>query len=863
VLGTSVGPYRVLAKLGSGGMGEVFLCHDARLQRKVALKRLTSAEPEIAQSNILREARAVARLTHPHIASVYDVLEHDGHAFIVMEYVEGESLRSRLQRQALTADETIAIGRQLAAALAAAHAQGVIHRDLKPSNIQLRPDGTVKVLDFGVAKVVPRFEATDEPTTVDQKSREQSDMPGTPMYMAPEQLIGGQVDVRSDVYSLGVVLFEMATGRRPFAETHAAALAVAISTSPPPPPDAIDPRVPRRLSTVIVKALQREPFNRYQTAGELGAALDELIEPTTREVVDVREALRPRRHWTVAVLAVMLATAAVIAWRFAMPPPAPPVVAILPVDNPTQEPQAAHLGAAIASVVADNIRAVEPFRVVPREAAVDFAHNRQDLTAAKGKLAATHVLDLTIASLTPTPRLVVRLSRTEPPSVEWQDTITGEAVQLEQAVVDGVARALTSGRRSIRLTADAENRLRRLPTKNAMAMTAYVEAQALMDRNDIPANVTDAIDRLQQAVNADHSFAPGYAALGSALLLRYERTRDASLIDRANTAIETALRLDSQLSASQYAFGYSQYATGRREAAIAALQRAIALDPDNDGAHRLLGWRLYANQGRMDEAVAELQRAVAIRPDSFENFYRMGTVFYVAARYGEAVDAYRRATELQPRRADVYTNLGAAYHMLGDVKQAMGNYEHAIGLGVGDAQAFGNLAVTYFFNGRYEDALRTALEALRRDPNRASLQRDLGDYYAKVGRTHEARAAYTRAIELSRTLVEVNPRDTMAIMSIALCEAHLGDKLAADRHAAEALTLSPEDREVQMRAAKTYVLLGNTDAAYEHLRLAVERGYPAQLARDDPELTALTSSPAFETAVTAGLRARARASAPR
>jgi tetratricopeptide (TPR) repeat protein len=390
-------------------------------------------------------------------------------------------------------------------------------------------------------------------------------------------------------------------------------------------------------------------------------------------------------------------------------------------------------------------------------------------------------------------------------------------------------------------------------------MTAYVESQALLDRSDVAANATEAIDRLQHAIDADVNFALGYAALGSALLTRYERTRDATLIDRARAAVSSALRLDAELSAAQYASGYLQYVIGRREAAIASLQRAIALDPDNDAAHRLLGWRLYANQARMDEAVAELRLAVKIRPDSFDNFYRLGNVLYLAGRYQDAVDAFRRATELQPRRADAYTNLGAAYHMLGDVNQAIGNYEHAVGLGAGDAQAYGNLAVSYFFGGRYADALRSGLEAVRRDPNRHSLQRDLGDYYAQLGRTREARTAYTRAIELAQESFAVNPRDALAVMTISLCKAHLGDRFAADRRTAEALTLSPEDRDVQIRSAKVYILLGNTNAALEHLRLAVERGYPPQLVRDDPELTVLKSSPEFETAVTAGLRARAGA----
>ena len=434
-------------------------------------------------------------------------------------------------------------------------------------------------------------------------------------------------------------------------------------------------------------------------------------------------------------------------------------------------------------------------------------------------------------------------------------------MRIEDALVEGVARALTTGRRPIVLRAEERARLRALPTRSDAAMMAYVESQALLTRSDIATNVTQAIDRLQQAVDADKNFALGYAALGAALLTRYERTRDATMIDRATAAVSSALRIDAELSAAQYASGYLQYVIGRREAAIASLQRAIALDPDNDTAHRLLGWRLLASQARMDGAVAELRLAVKIRPDSFENHYRLGTLLYLAGRYQDAVDAYRKATELQPRRADAYTNLGAAYHMLGDVNQALGNYVHAVELGAGDAMAYGNLAVLYFWNGRYEDALRTALEAARRDPARASFQRDLGDYYAKLGRTREARLAYTRAIDLARQAYAVNPRDAVAVMTIALCEAHLGDRLAAEHHVAEALSLSPEDRDIQMRSAKAYVVLGNQAAALPHLRMAIEQGYPPQLVRDDPELKPLKASPAFENAVAAGLRARARAGA--
>jgi tetratricopeptide (TPR) repeat protein len=861
----NVGPYEIIEKLGSGGMGEVFLCHDARLQRRVALKCLTRTELGTEEADVLREARAAARLTHPHIASVYDVLEHDGRAFIVMEYVEGESLRTRLQRGTLSADQSIAIGRQLASALAAAHAQGVIHRDLKPSNVQVMPNGTVKVLDFGVAKIIPRLDTvTDAPTTTPTTGpRNRLDSPGTPVYMAPEQLISGRADTRSDIYSLGIVMFEMVTGRRPYVEMDAVALAVAMSTSPPPPPDAIDPRVPRRLSSVIVKALQREPFNRYQTAEEFGAALDELVEPTTREVARAqwdrgRRSIRPLIIAAATMLT--LAVAGALLWRFGRNnanATVTPVLAILPVDNPTGDPQATYLGDAIASFVASNFRAAGGVKVVSRGSTIAFNRTRTDIQGLKRQLAADYVLDLTMMAAKPTPEMAARFQRSDRASPEWQQTFSGDVVATERSLVERVGRGLSEHSRNT--TPNANWIVRPLPTTNGNAVVIYSEARALLERTDVPASLTRAVERLQAATAADPSFALGHATLATALLTQWERLRDPALIDRATPEVTAALRLDPDSSAAHYASGMLQYITGRRDGAVQSLRRAIELDPDADEPHRLLGWRLLSPQGRTDEAVAELREAVRIRPDSFENYYRLGNVLYLAGRHREAVDAYRTATELQPKRADVFTNLGAAYHMLGDVDQALGNYQHAITLGAGDALAYSNLAYNYFLAGRYPEALAAALEAVKRDSTRASLQADLGEYYKRVGNTRAARAAYTKAIELAERSQAVDPRDASAVVLIAGCEANLGRRVEAERRVAEALTLGPSDRNVLLSSAKVYTLLGDTARAFENLRGAIEHGLNPQLARRDPELAPIRRSPEFESAIAAGMRDRERA----
>jgi serine/threonine protein kinase len=309
--GTRIGPYVILDRIGRGGMGQVFLGSDPRLQRKVALKcvirSLTGSSDRTLR--ILHEARAAARVNHPNVATVHDVVEHENRAFIVMEYVEGETLSSRLKRERLTIEQTIAIGRQLASALAAAHAKGVVHRDLKPGNVQLTPDGTAKVLDFGIANA-PRATLTASTTATTQggvQTTVRTRHPGTPPYMSPEQLLGRVVDARSDLYSLGVVLCEMATGQRLFTDADPLLIVVAQARGVPRA-DTIDRRVPRALADVIEKALAIDVRARFQTAAEVASALA-VVE---RQLEKRREPLRRRLARGAVALAIAPVVFAII-----------------------------------------------------------------------------------------------------------------------------------------------------------------------------------------------------------------------------------------------------------------------------------------------------------------------------------------------------------------------------------------------------------------------------------------------------------------------------------------------------------------------------------------------------------------------
>jgi TolB-like protein/predicted Ser/Thr protein kinase len=563
MIGSAVGPYQVLEELGAGGMGDVFLGYDTRLQRRVALKCLTP-QADDQEAQIFREARAAARLNHPNIAAVYDVIEHDHRAFIVMEYVDGENLAQRLERDRLPIEQVRRIARQIALALIAAHEQGVVHRDLKPANIHLTRDGSIKVLDFGVAKLIPAIAVSaDADTGQPVSGAPAGGSPGTPIYMAPEQLFDRPVDARCDIYSAGVVLFELATGRRPYLETDAVALALAITAGPAPAAHTIDPGVPLDLSDTIARALEREPGRRFESARDFARALAATEDaPTTRGGDNVAidrtradvVATGWRRFWkpalaTALLLVVGAAARDPIVARFGLSRvrllrsaavSKPLVLAILPVGNPTLDPQGEFLGAGIRSAVAGNFRAIGGITVLPRTDTASYRKERVDVAGLQHDLGATHVIDLSLVAVKPTPRLEARLYQAGGAKVEWEDTIEGDPLSIERTVLNDLARALETSALPRVFTADEWTRIQRLPTTSGAAFAAYSEAIALVARDPVE-NAGREIALLQVATEIDPRFAIAWATLGHAWWDKYQRDKDPALASNAIAAVQAAI----------------------------------------------------------------------------------------------------------------------------------------------------------------------------------------------------------------------------------------------------------------------------------------------------------------------------------
>ena len=863
--GASIGPYRILRKLGEGGMGTVYLAHDARLGRDVALKSVLrrGADTATPRERLLREARAAAGLTHPNIAGVYDVVEADGDAYIVMEYVDGESLASRLQHGPMATADITAVGAQLADALAAAHRRGVVHRDLKPGNIQLAPGGAVKVLDFGIARATaptgsPTIETVAQPVLTTPGA-----VIGTPAYMSPEQIEGKPVGPPSDIFSLGIVLFEMLTGERPFGGGDPLSLAVAIVSAPTPDVRALAPKAPPALAEVVLAALDKDPAKRpaaavvHATLAAMtrdSAAGAELPTAAVRQPRIARAARVPRRWLPIVAGAVLAVTVA--GWpavRYLLhrtAPPVPAVVAILPPTYVGDEADLEAVGAGVSSVLAGNLSLIPGVTLVSRASTAPYTGaRRQDLLKVGRDLGASFILDLSLRRAATGVRVNAKLWRRSQAASPWTRSYEDDALNVQREVVDGVVAALSEAGaiRTGSLTPAIRARLLRLPTPSSEAFDTYARARSLLDRRDVAGNRERAVILFEAAVAKDPRFALGYAGLTDAYAAMYQATKDVAWVNKAGDAATRALAIDGDQAAVRYSLASLRFATGQPAEAVNQLRLAIALQPENDDAHRLLG-RILAEQGKVDEGVAEVRQAIGLRPEYGGHYFMLGFILYNAGRYREALEAYRRVTELQPDFAGGFEMLGTTYHVLGQAQQAIGYYEHAVRLGP-SATAYANLGYFYYVGGRFTDALTAYQEALARDPRSPETLRNLGDVYARLGQADRARASYEHAVVLLNQMLQVNRQDASAIALLALLEAKLGHAAQAERHAAEAIVLAPNDSETMVKNAEVAALLGRADAAMEHLAQAVAHGYQAGLLRDNDELATLRSRPDFREMV--------------
>ena len=846
--GASVGPYEVIELLGTGGMSQVYLAQDTRLKRRVALKCLLSSKQatEERRARIMQEARAAGRIMHSNVAAIHDVIDDGDRVFIVMEYVEGESLARCIKRGALPVDRVVAIGRQLTTALGAAHDQGVVHRDLKPANVQLTRDGSAKVLDFGVAQAVSigsTSRAFDTMTTL--RTSVAGPGGGTPAYMSPEQVLGQPVDRRSDIFSLGVVLFEMATGRRPYAANNPLQLVTALSQRIRRADD-VDRRLPRGLCDVIAKALEVNRESRFESAPALDAAL-----VAVRRTLDRRRWAARRAHLLIGVAAVVLAAVAVFtglrtrqgAVGNATASISRPVVAVLPLDNLSGDPAKQYVGAGVAETLAMALSKIHQLTVVSSaevQAALRAGREPRKLARVLG---ASFLVDGSVQQSGDRLRLTLRLVRPDG-SVEWSeayDDSVGAVFKLQEAMAAALVRGVQ------RTTGIRQRQDLTIPSTTSVdALTTYWQGRSMLASAASPAQIAEAVAAFERVVAFDPGFALGYAGLAEALWTQYRESHDQLFARRALEAGLQALHLDADQPAVRVAVATIYEGMGQLDEAIESLNTTLALQPNNADAHRILG-RVYASRAHWDDAIREMQASVAARP-SWENYRDLGNLYFRLQRVPDAEDMFKRALDVDPNDSRSYVNLGALYASIPDNERALEYFKRANQIQP-QRRGYANIATISYRLGRFSEAVAAYKDALKLDPKSDITHGNLGDAYVRLGQRADAEREYRVARELSLDALGVNKRDAEILARVAAFEAKLGLAEAASGHIAQAQAIARDDVQIQYKRAVVEAQIGHTDRAIDELSRALDLGYSARNAAEDYDLVSLRSSQRFRSLV--------------
>ena len=691
--GQAIGPYAIIQRLGSGGMGDIYLAEDTRLGRKVALKALPSHFTKDLERvrRFQLEAKAASALSHPNIITIYEIGELDHLHYIAFEFIDGQTLRQRITTSPLTIAESLQIANSVAAALLAAHEAGIVHRDIKPENVMLRADGVVKVLDFGLAKLTEWKPVVSEASTLFQT--EQGIVMGTAPYMSPEQARGTGVDTRTDIWSLGVVIYEMVAGRQPFEAPTNSDVLVAILGREPVPLPRYRPEVPTELEWIIKKALRKDRDERYQTIRELVADLKNLsqrleFEETLERSLDTaesRQAIVTDRH----------------------PGKAIDSLAILPLQHNDPGPGTEYFSDGISESMINALSRLPELRVMAWSTVSQYRGRQMDPRRVGRELGVRAVL--TGRMMQTTDRLVIKVELVDVAdgSQLWADSYVckpSDVLDVETEIAGEISERLL-----LRLTSEEKEQLARRPTDNVDAYHSYLKGRYCWNKRT-DENVRKAIEYFRMAIDADPTYALAYVGLGDCYLILGSfgiatlAPKDA--FPKTREAIGRALEIDDTLAEAHCSLAYclANY-DWNWDASEREFKRALELKPGYAVAHHWYGFVYLAAFGRLDEAIAQIKSALELDPLSLPVGSNIGFLHYLARRYDEALAHFQRNLDMD--RSFVYTHwqMALGYEACGRYDEAIAKFQTAIDLSGTSTLPRALLARTYALADRKSEAL--------------------------------------------------------------------------------------------------------------------------------------------------------------
>jgi len=858
-LGSDFGTrYRIESLLGQGGMGRVYKAYDKDLDRTVAIKVVR--EGAIGQADALKrfkqELVLASKISHKNILRIHDMGEVGGVRFISMAYIQGKDLQHIIRENPkMPLERVLKFSQQIAEALAAAHAEGVVHRDLKPQNLLIGNDDQVFVCDFGLAK---SFEESAIGMT------RTGAFLGTPRYMSPEQVEGKPADQRADLYAFGLILYEMVTGDVPFTGESTLKVMYQRIQEKPKSPKLINAALPNWLVRVIMRCLERDPADRYQSAYEILADLQGSKTSSSSGVsrsgssiqIQLPEFASRRWVWVASgIVALMLLVSAGLFVRHLIttrstggggasvsgipPRSSGRFVAVLPIQVLGDSSQIGYVAQGVEEALSSKLFQLKDVRVTSSDEA-DKQDQKQPLTKIARNLGANYLVQGTLQGSGDRIRVTMRLQDALHDKRIWTkefDGVPTDLFTLEDQIYSDLVAAL-----DVSVTSDEVANAKARPTENGAAYDLYVHGRNALRGHDSK-SIQSALDYFEQALKADPKFALALTGVADASLRMYESKKDNFWTQKALTAAQAAEQINDKLPEVHTALGSAYIATGKYAEAITELKRAILLAPSSDEAYRRLGGA-YLASGDYPHAIEAFQKAIGLNSYFWVNQNALGVAYMQSADYPKALGAFQQVTVLAPDIQTGFENMGNVYAQQGKYPEAVTYFQKALQIEP-YYTTYSNLGSAYFFLKQYAQAVPMFEKAVELNPNDSSAAVNLGDAYRGAGQQDKARATYQQAVSLGYKQLQTNPQDADVMAEIALCYANLGDAQQADTFIKKARAIDKSNVGYIYEEAQIYSLLGKPKEGLKALQESLEKHYPAEAVASDPNVDNLRSSPEF------------------
>jgi tetratricopeptide (TPR) repeat protein len=868
MIGQTISHYRIVEKLGAGGMGVVYKAEDIRLGRLVALKFLpeaTSRDPR-ALERFKREARTASALDHPNICTIYEIDEDQGRSFIAMQLLEGQTLRERIGEKPVPLSTLLDWAVQITDALQAAHAKNIIHRDIKPANIFITERGQAKILDFGLAKLTAPDVASSSEATLSMSSplTHTGATIGTVAYMSPEQARGEPLDARTDLFSFGVLLYEMATGKQAFSGPTWAVTVHAILGQAPMSLNESVPGLPRRLQEIIDKSLVKNRDLRYQSAADMQRDLLQLkkdLDAGKRlKSVPLASAWSPQKKLRLAILTgIVILLVAASLWGprllrriagsgagMALQPaslvPERKSVAVMPFAEVPGDPKLTAFGKGLLEDVAaklSRLSANHDLEIVPARALED--KRVATLADATKEFGANLALGVSLKKDGDLVRAAYSLTNTSTGKNLAGDTITApvsDMFTIEDNLTSGVADAL-----KISLRTEERQALGAHSTTLPDAYQFFVEGIGYLREGNKAESRTSAETVFKQALKLDPNYGPAEAGLGETYWSQYKETKQKRWISLAQQACAKAIELGNAGAEGHVCLGMLENGTGQYEKAAEQFQQAVQLDPAYDQAYFNLA-EAYLNLNHPDKAEEAYHRYINARPQYWGGYNDLGGFYFAQAEYDKAQAMWEKAVSLKPDSYVSYSNLGGVLLYEGKEEEAIHALERSIAIRP-SVLAYRNLAVAYFVLRKYDKAAQADKDAIKLDDSDYSVWGALADSYYYGGNKSEAAETYKKAISLAEQRLKVNPRDADVLSDLASYWSMLGDRKRALDYLDRSL-LGKNEKELLYEAALVYNHLHETGTALEWLNKALAAGYSKTMAGKMPDWDNLRDNPRYQ-----------------